>query len=276
MAKKSAMSKGYRKTIKKKPFLTKKEIIELVVILAVILVAIVLFNIFYDDGFIKESKIQEGDIVCHAGKDLRDRYKKVGEIGEIEGFTLNAPDETSSAISYYTFVPDGEADNITSIVVNGSFVPALDLANSTITYMQGGLENVPTVQETEIQGHNAYVFAYDFSEYVAPAEEEAAEETAVEETEETAAEEPAAEATEEETAEEEAAEETAEPAAEAEEPAPNSFSQTVSAYIDVEGTHTLCVHIYRHGDDDSFFISEEEVIDFLSRYESAYTVAEAE
>ena len=40
MAKKSAKSKGYRKTVKKKPFLTKKEILELVVIVAVIVVGV--------------------------------------------------------------------------------------------------------------------------------------------------------------------------------------------------------------------------------------------
>ena len=66
MAKKSAMSKGYRKTVKKKPFLSKKEIIELIVIVAVILLGIVLFNIFYDDGFIKEDAVQQGDIVAYA------------------------------------------------------------------------------------------------------------------------------------------------------------------------------------------------------------------
>lgn len=251
MAKKSALSKGYRKTIKKKPFLTKKEIIELVVILGVIILAVVLFNLFYDDGFVKADKIQQGDIVAYASSELRDRYKKVGEIGEVEGFTLQDRDEASGPITYYGFLPDGEAvDNITSIAINGSFVPAVELAASTITYMQSGLENVPTVQETEIQGHDAYVFAYDYSEYVAP-----------EESEETVSEEIAVEA----------ATETAE------EPAHNSFSQTVSAYINVDDTHTLCVHIYRHGEDNSFYVAEDEVVDFLSKYESAYTVvADAE
>ena len=49
-AKTSARSKGYRKTVQKKPFLTKKEIIALVAIVAVIALAILLFNLLYDDG----------------------------------------------------------------------------------------------------------------------------------------------------------------------------------------------------------------------------------
>ena len=87
MAKKNAKSKGYRKTIKKKPFLTKKEIIELIVILAVILLGVVLFNIFYDDGFVKAHDLQANDIVSFASTDLRDRYKKVAVANELEGFT---------------------------------------------------------------------------------------------------------------------------------------------------------------------------------------------
>ena len=49
-AKTSARSKGYRKTVQKKPFLTKKEIIALVAIVVAIALAVILFNLLYDDG----------------------------------------------------------------------------------------------------------------------------------------------------------------------------------------------------------------------------------
>ena len=167
MAKKSAMSKGYRKTVKKKPFLTKKEIIELVVILAVILLGIVLFNIFYDDGFIKEKDVQTGDVVSYASSNLRDRYMKLAEIRELEGFTLADRGEDDTVISAYTFNSNDNQNNIESISVNGSFVSAQSLVDTTMSYMSGLTEdsNVTAVQETTIQGYDALVFAYTYGEY---------------------------------------------------------------------------------------------------------------
>ena len=45
MAKKSAKSKGYRKPVTKKPYLTKKEICITVSIVAVIVIGLILFNL---------------------------------------------------------------------------------------------------------------------------------------------------------------------------------------------------------------------------------------
>ena len=88
-AKTSARSKGYRKTVQKKPFLTKKEIIALVAIVAAIVLAIVLFNLLYDDGSLEvvdgvvqtenlESSLIATDVVGDETK-----YFKVAEIGEM-------------------------------------------------------------------------------------------------------------------------------------------------------------------------------------------------
>lgn len=291
MAKKSAMSKGYRKTVKKKPFLTKKEIIELIVILAVILLGVVLFNIFYDDGFIKENEVQTGDVVSYASSNLRDRYMKIAEIRELEGFTLAERGEDSTVISAYTFNSDDNQDNIESIAVNGSFVSAQSLVDTTMAYMSGLTEdsNVTAVQETTIQGYDALVFAYTYGEYdedygveateEAPAEEtaEAAEEAPAEEAAEAVEEEPAeeaAEATEEaaEAAEEEPAEETAEAAEE--EPADNKFTQAISTYIAVDDSHSLCFHIYRRGGDESFYLAEDELVDFIQPYTATFELVQ--
>lgn len=246
MAKKSAKSKGYRKTIKKKPFLTKKEIIELIVILAVIVLGVVLFNLFYDDGFVKESKIQSGEVVAYASSELRDRYKKVADIGEIEGFTLAERAEDESPISAYIFTPDSEVDNIDSVSVNGSFVNYATLVDTTLGYMSSLTEDsiVSELQPATIQGHEALVYSYSYSEYDATYGE-------------------AAEA---------AAEEPAEETADAEEPADNKFTQVVSAYIAEDDTHTLCFHIYRKGGDDSFYLADEELVSFVEKYASAFTM----
>ena len=250
MAKKSAMSKGYRKTVKKKPFLTKKEIIESIVILAVILLGIVLFNIFYDEGFIKENEIQQGDIVSYATTDLRDRYFKVGTIGEIEGYTLDERAEDATPIESYIFTPDGEADNVTSVSISGSFVNAETLASTTLAYMSGIESTFSEVEQTTIQDHDAYVFSYTYSEYDATYGEEAAVEEAA--TEEAATE---AEATETE-----------------EEPAHNKFSQNLTAYIAVDESHTLCMHIYRKGGDESFYLANDQIVDYVQQFASAFTL----
>ena len=105
MAKQSAKSKGYRKTVKKKPFLTKKEIIELVVIVAVIVVGIVLFNLFYDDGYLRASDVQPGDVVSYVSRDIGSRYVKVATANELPGFSYEQPDMSENAApSFLTYV----------------------------------------------------------------------------------------------------------------------------------------------------------------------------
>ena len=273
------MSKGYRKTVKKKPFMTKKEIIELVVILAVILLGIVLFNIFYDDGFIKEKDVQTGDVVSYASSNLRDRYMKLAEIRELEGFTLADRGEDDTVISAYTFNSNDNQNNIESISVNGSFVSAQSLVDTTMAYMSGLTEdsNVTAVPETTIQGYDALVFAYTYGEYDENYGVETTEETPAEETADVAEEEPAEETAEtaEETAEaaeEEPAEEAAETAEE--EPADNKFTQAISTYIAVDDSHSLCFHIYRKGGDESFYLAEDELVDFIQPYTAAFELVQ--
>ena len=241
MAKKSAKSKGYRKTIKAKPFLTKKDIITLVILVAVIALAVILFNIFYDDGFIKASQVQEGDIVSYASSDLRDRYQKIAEIGEVEGFTLEERAEGASATTGYTFYPDAEVDHITHMAVSGSFVSAASLVDSNLSFMTSLTDTsveVSNVLDTTIQGYDAMVYSYTYSEYVA-------DETAAETTE--------------------ATEET-------EEAADNSFNQVISTYINLDDVHSLSFHIYREGDDASYYASEDELVEFVEKYATAFTM----
>lgn len=240
MAKKSAMSKGYRKTTKKKPFLSKKEIIELLIILAVILLGVVLFNIFYDDGFLRSGDIQSGDVVTYASSDLRDRYKKIAEIGELDGFTLQERTADDTPISAYIFNPDTETDNIDAISVNGSFVNAKSLVESTMSYMSSLADgSASETLETTIQDHDAYVYAYTYGEYVESEDGEA--ETNADEN--------------------------------GEEPADNRFTQSISAYVAVDDTYTLCLHISRKGDDESFYLADDELVDFVQTYTGAFNLA---
>ena len=124
MSKKSAVSKGYRKTVKEKPFLSKKEIIALIGILVAIVLVVVLFNLFYDDGYVAASEVQEGDIVAYATRDLTSRYAKLGVANELEGFTRTEQgSQTNKLVSYY-YTPDSPIDHIDFISVSGSFINA--------------------------------------------------------------------------------------------------------------------------------------------------------
>lgn len=163
MAKKSAMSKGYRKTTKEKPFLSKKEIIALIVIVAAILVGLLLFNIFYDDGYMGADEVQANDMVYYASSDLRDRYVKLGTANEVEGFTMSASaDNTNGIVLRRDYTPDAPTDNIDYFTVSGSFVNAPTLASTNYAYLTSEeLQlTVTDMQEMEVQGYPAYVFSY--------------------------------------------------------------------------------------------------------------------
>lgn len=187
MAKKSAYSKGFRKTVKAKPFLTKKEITALIVIVAVILLGILLFNLFYDDGYLGAEEIQATDIVSYASTDLRDRYIKLGTVNELEGFTLEQNDPTADGVSLrHSFTPNEPVENIDSVVVSGSFVNAPMLAANNYGYTsslasQGNIV-MTDIQETTVLGYPAYVYSYKLDYYVEDTTAEAAAEETAEKT----------------------------------------------------------------------------------------------
>lgn len=126
MARKSAASKGYRKQNARKPFITKKELIIICVIAAVVIAGfVILLN--YDDGALKIADgkvVTEGDnwlITNGAAAQNGTRFFKVGEAGDIEGFTRasqigmygeNTPE--------YVYTPDG-ADGPSESIVIGTY-----------------------------------------------------------------------------------------------------------------------------------------------------------
>lgn len=262
MAKKSAASKGYRKTAKKKPFLTKKEIIALVAIVAAIVLAIVLFNLFYDDGFIIDRQVEQDDVLAPASNKVRTRYCKVAEANELEGFTRDDQGNTANKIVTYIYRPESEDEHIQYISVNGIAQSAKKLADDAESrYKSTDGLNVLEQIETEVQGHPAYVQGFSLSRYEAspdieePADGEAAE--------------PA---------------ETAEPAEDTEstegtessEPAPNVFEEALSCYVQYDDDHCLRMYIYRTGEDDSFYLSQDELLDYMLKYTESFTMVQPE
>ena len=124
MAKKSAKSKGYRKGTGKKPYLTKRDIIILCVIIAAIIVgAILLFS--YDDGALKTNNgsiVDLGDnwVVVNGASSGGHRYYKLAEVGEIEGYTRGSLPTSDANVTVFTYTPDDEASPVDSITVSGS------------------------------------------------------------------------------------------------------------------------------------------------------------
>ena len=267
MAKKSAASKGYRKTVKKKPFLTKKEIIALVVIVAAIIIGVVAFNLFYEDGYLRAGDVQPNDVVTFVSKEIDNRYLKVAESKEVDGFTRTNEYRDVNPTASFTYTPDEPTDNITTtITLGGSYREALELARSTMgalePFASGSNFSATEIQNVTVQDHDACFFSYTmdyYDESVANNAAEAVEEETEADDGETEAAEEEAEATDEET-------EAAEEEVEAETPASNRFNQSISLYVTTNGDHTVCFHIARVGDDDSHYLPEDEILDYVLGY----------
>ena len=191
-AKTSARSKGYRKTVQKKPFLTKKEIIAQVAIVAAIVLAIVLFNLLYDDGSLEvvdgvvqtenlESSLIATDVVGDETK-----YFKVGEAGEVAGYTrertVNSADANLATFDYY---PEDEASPVEYLHVGaGSGTTDALMQTWLLSYSMSGVP-VDAQNTTQIDGHDVQ-YLITSGEYVitedAAADETATDDTAADET----------------------------------------------------------------------------------------------
>lgn len=271
MAKKSAMSKGYRKSQQKKPFLTKKEIIALIIIVVVVIAAFLVINNL-PDGFIGDSAVQEGDILAYGTTKTRDRYVKLGTINELEGFTRTDTKAETTAMVSYTYKADDETSPINYVSVSGSPLQAESLTQSSMLQLPSYGYTVGEMHETEVQGYKAYVYSSTIAYYQEP---EQTADAAAEATAEPAADEPAEdEAVTEPAADEAATEPTAEPAAEepAADPENNTFVQDITMYVDCENDHTLALHVTLKGADESVYVAEDALTDYLKPFTEAFTL----
>lgn len=244
MAKKSARSKGYRKQTGKKPYLSKRDIIMLCILLAVVAVgAILLFS--YDDGGLKTKGGQivdagENWLIVNGAASGGKRYYKVGEVGELEGFTREGePVLTDANLQSFRYTPEDESGALRSISISASAATVERLSEYYHDLLGASLTTGEVTEASCAAGDYTY-FTYTNAYHAAEEAEDAAA------TEEDAAEgaADAAEAVLEEAAgdaepAEDAAEtdEPAEGAAEDGEPAedaeaePNRFEQAINAYI---------------------------------------------
>ena len=270
MAKKSAVSKGYRKQTGKKPFLTKKETIMLCVIVAVLIIAFTVL-LRYDDGALKLNNgvvVTEGDnwlIVNGNARGRNARYFKIGEAGDIEGYTRESQNGLYGANTpEYIYTPDDETSGAPVIGVSTyPNVKAADLADYYARTIgeSTGLNN--EVSDVQTAGGD---IAYTWFSYTSQRVPEDAAEAASEVVDE------AAQAVSDVA---EAASEVAETASEVVEDSVEeeiNASRVISAYIDSAKNGTVIVDVRSSASSLDACMSEEELRDVLNTAISALTL----
>lgn len=176
MGKKSAKSKGYRKTKESKPYLSKKEWIALAVLVAVVLVVVLLFSLLNTDGALKLSDGKpvvkgENSLIAAATDDGRTKYYKVGQLTSIEGYTMEArPSDYDANITTYVYTPD-ESSEIDEVRVSAYASDAALMALS----MQATQSSVETTSCGELQFLENGDHDVSYYVYTQPASEEGAD-----------------------------------------------------------------------------------------------------
>jgi len=240
MAKKSAKSKGYRKTVTQKPYLSKRDIVLLCVVAAALAVgAFFLFR--YDDGALK---VQDGSVITEGdnwlivnGSNTRGgtRYYKLGDMGELDGYSrTTGAIATDANIPEYTFTPAAEGSGIARIAVTTSHNAAETLAQYASS-MLADTDNIDIgeVQTVELDGQSARYFIYT------------AEETA---------------------------EESADSEPDAENQAASPYSRMLSGYLDAEHDSCVVIHIECNADAPQGLPTDEALLTVLEQVISAVTV----
>ena len=258
MARKSAKSKGYRKAAGKKPYLTKRDIIMLCVLIVVVAIgAALLFS--YDDGAlkVKDGKLVDAGenwLVVNGSASGGKRYYKLGEAGELDGYARTtepmAADENLTVIRY---TPEDEASPVTGISLSASPSDAARVAEYYRSVTATATEP-SAVQTGDADGVPFSYFTYQMAYHVA---EEAADAEAADA--EAPAEEAPAEA-------EEAAEE-----AEAE---PNKFEQAIHAYIDAPHSSAIGLSVTYEVPSEADFLTDEQLVDMARQVISTIAVEE--
>lgn len=159
MAKKSAASKGYRKVQKKKPFLTKKEIVALAIIAVLVIAAVIVIDALAKVGTIPASKIQSGDIIAVANGDVEKRYKKVGTVGELEGYTMEASTSAETPTGGYKFTPEDENSDIEYVRVGGAIWGAERMISTNMSSISsmGADDYTEEAIETTMNGQPCFI-----------------------------------------------------------------------------------------------------------------------
>ena len=185
MSKKSIRSKGYRKSAKK-PYLSKRDILIVVGVIAVIVIGIVLFNLLYDDGSLDVvdgvAQVQgENSMLINAGSANNPRYYKLGQLADIEGYALeSAPAGVDENVREFTYVPEGDSP-YDEITVNANANAADILCAATLAAYSSAENTVCSEQMSmDLDGREVLYFTYqrEYADETADGSKTAAEDDA--------------------------------------------------------------------------------------------------
>ena len=243
MAKKSAKSKGYRKTIEKKPYLSKRDIILLCALLAVVAVgAIMLFS--YDDGAlkVKDGRIADaGDnwVVVNGASRGGHRYFKLGEVGDMEGYTREAEPVTGDEnLTVYHYTPESVDAGVKSVTISGAAAKPQRVAE----YYRSLVTNLDV---SEVEKDKVGDVEYTYFTYKAAPGEDTGD----------------AEAPEEDAADAEAAE-----AAEA------GYEQAIHAYFDAPKDYSVGIGVQVQVDSEEGYLSDDDLKAIVAQAWQAVTL----
>ena len=260
MAKKSAKSKGYRKTPEKKPYLTKRDIKLLCAFVAIIVIVVVAFAL-YDDGALKVEDgaivgMEDNWLVANGGTSQRPRYYKLGEAGELSGYSMDSSFASdASLIRDIYYYPEAEDNPVDYVSMGASQVKAAELAETVSTTLSGieGCE-VSEVRTGESNGlgytYYGYTLQYTSTDPSEAEDDAAAEATAV----------PDGEA------------DTSGEAADAADAEPNRFSQAVNGYIEADRDSCIIIHAVNEVDSPDDYLPEDDLIAVLEQAVAAVTL----
>lgn len=259
MAKKSAKSKGYRKAAEKKPYLSRRDIVILCVVLAVLAVgAILLFT--YDDGAlkVKNGKIVdpgENWLIVNGNTKGGRRYFKLGEVGDIPGYTLSPePFMSDDNLTQFKYTPEAEDSAVTGIVISASAYDPARLSEGNARMVAGVKGAAVSDIATDRVGDVEYTYYTYTQEYTAEEEADAAEEAPAEDAE---AEAPAEEA----------------PAGEkVGDEAPNRFEQALNAYVPAPNNGSIVIVISAKADSADGYLAEDQLKETLGQAIAAVTL----
>lgn len=272
MAKKSARAKGYRKYHKEVKGYTpqeKKIMVIGFVVIAVILICVLVLPDFIESFSllkVKDGVVQNvGDnwLIANTGTDSKDKYRKMAEVGEIEGFELSetAPGIMDENCIYYVYKPVTEDGLVQTLNIQPGSGDAAELSANYLAQM-GSFGEVlymsEAVEEEEINGMKTYtvVFEYRMPNYeqsVAKEEAQAAVDAAT-------------------ANEEEIPEDVAAVLAEEDK---YDYSQSVVLYIDsnLDGECVL-INAMNAGDTDAVFQDRDAIRDILRTAAASITLAD--
>jgi len=242
MAKKSAASKGFRKQPQKKTYLTKTDIKILCVCAVIAVIAIIAFAL-YDDGALKVKNgtlvdVQDNWVVVNTNTYSNPRYFKLAEAGDLEGYEIESSGSTGAVKDVY-YRPTDESnpvDYISLSCVHSEVEAISETVASSLAQMEGCV--VTELRDDEVNGTPFKFYSYTFEYYRAP---EGQEDVVLQEHEV---------------------------------PEPNTFSQSVNAYVDADKDSCITVHVVNEVESPEDYLPEEELKAVLEQAITALNVIE--